>query len=366
MSQIEMLQSPFRAVEGMLANSVHEQEIVTRFSSGQIPVGKAVTPFADSEVGPDNQRSKLPTSAAEVTRCEGVSVFSESIPQTDDDNHAFYADQSPMGVCKKGVMWVVSGNQITDLNKPVYVRHANGNLIQVFTLTVQAGAEADKVYSFQVQAPNGSITAISHTAVDDDEDLVATGLASQINAITGIGAVAAGPIVTCTAANADEIWKILELVVADIVLAGETSPTAGSLGSFRSVSDAVQVQTITLADTAATDKLYPIHMESNTGKSFNFTHIASGVDESVEATAIAAIVDAHADLAAAAVGAVITVTNANLDEYWTISGNADMTVAETTSTNYARWIKEDGTPVAEWVASATVGSVWFGKLRIRN
>lgn len=366
MPQITMLQSPLQAVEGMLANSIHEQEIVTRIASGQIPVGKAVTPYADSEVGPNSQRSKLPTSAAEAAKCEGVAVFSESLPQTDTENYAYYATQRPMGVCKKGEIWVVSGNQITDLNKPVLVRHANGNLTQVFVLTIQAGSATDKVYTFKVQAPNGAITTITHTAVDDDEDLVATAVASQIDAISGIGASATGPVVTCTADNADELWKVLELVVADIVLTGETTPTAGTLGSFRSTMDAVQVHTLSLADTAATGKPYTFTFKSNLGRFFQFTYLSTGAVEATEATAIAAIIDADTDLAAAAVDEVITVTAANLDEFWEISANADVAVAETTSTNYARWIKEDGTPAAEWVASMTNGSVWFGKLRVNN
>lgn len=359
--QTQVRSQQLQAVEGMLANSIHDCEIHSRIASGVVYAGKAVTPYATTEVNPNLQRSKLPASAAQVALCEGVAKLSDTLPQTDGVNHSEHASGSVMEVVKKGEIWVVSGNQITDLSKPVYVRHSNGNLVQVFTLTLQNTAAVDKVYDFNIIDPDGTLHNIRRVAVGTDEDVEATAIAALIDAIDGITAAAVSTVITCTADTADEHWQVQDLEVADIVLAGETSQMAGTAGSFRSTADAVQTLTITLADTAASGKLYPLVIRNkDTGAVYAITHTATGTDEDAEATAIAALINAFTGIGAAAVSNVITCTAANLDEEWEITGNADMAVADTTATNYARWAK------AQWVASATVGNVWMGKLRINN
>lgn len=326
-----------RAYEGMLTGSVKDRVIKTGIASGTIYGGKAVCEYDSAQIDPNKKKVKLPTSVAEAKACVGLVPVLETHGQTEGLNYDVYLDKALLSYVTEGRAWVVCENAITDLTKPVYIKRANGNLTQVFYLTIQSGAAADKVYSFNLVGPDGSITAISHTSVDDDETAVATAVAALIDAVTGIGASAASSVITCTAAVADERWKCTELVAADIVLTGETTPTAGVLGAFRSGADTPQVFTITLADTAAADKLYPLVITNlTTGEKHVFTHIASGAVEATEATAIASLINAITGLGAAAVDEVITVTAASSDVEWNISENADMAVAETTSTDWTK------------------------------
>lgn len=330
-----------RAYEGMLSGSLKNRIVKTGIASGTVYSGKAVCEYDTGQINPSKKKVKLPTSAAEAMRCVGIVPVLETHGQDQDVNYDSYADTELLSYLEQGKMWVVCENAITDITKPVYVKRANGNLTQVFYLTIQDGAAADKVYSFNLHHPDGSVTAISHTSVGVDETVVATAVAALIDAVTGIGATASSTVVTCTAATADERWKCTELDSDDIVLTGETIPTAGTLGAFRSGADAVQVQTISLADTAADGKLYPVNIRKvdlSTGivTDYSFTHIGSGTTEATEATAIAALINAIPGLAATAASEVITVTADDLDVDWQISRNDDMVVAETTSTDWTK------------------------------
>ena len=330
-----------KAFEGLATGPLKDRVMKTGIAYGTIYGGKAVTEYNTGQVDVTKKTVKLPTSAAEAARCVGLVPILETHGQTDDANYDSYADDELLSYMTQGRMWCTSENAVTNKQKPVYVKKANGNLTQVFYLTVQDGAAVDKVYSFKVKGPDGTITTVSYTAVGVDETVVATAIAAIIDAITGISAAAVNTVITCTAANADERWQILELDSDDIVLTGETTPTTGTLGSIRSGAKDEQVITITLADTAAADKLYPVNVKkiddaTGTVTEYAIVHTASGAVEATEATAIAALLNAFDGLTAAAIDEVITCTADNLDETWIISGNADMTVADATSTDWAR------------------------------
>jgi hypothetical protein len=356
--QLHINQNLKKAAPGMMTGDLHNRSIDSRLANEIIYVGKAVTPCATTELNSDLRKVKLPTSAAEVARTEGVSIWSPAMASEDDLNYAQYLAGEMVSVLRKDDIWVEVGNVITNLDDPVLVKRANGNLVQVFELTIQAGAVADKVYSFTLQHPDGSTTLISHTAVDDDETLVATGIAALITAITGISAAAVSNVVTCTAGNAGERWKCLDLVATDIVLTGETTPTVGTLGSFRSQYETYQVQTLTHADTAASGKVINVDIEGPDGTRHSIAYTETGATEATECTAIAALINAISGLTSSAATNVITITADNINERWKISQSADLVLAETTVTDFSEWKN------AKWIGYEEIDGVFFGLLRV--
>lgn len=351
-----------RAAAGMMTGAVRHRKIYTGMASGVVYGGKAVCFDGTDEINPDLKNVKLPTTAAEAASCCAVVPINDTHGRADGvENYDAYASGDILPYMTEGDIWVESENVVTDKTMPVFIKRANGNLTQVFVLTIQSGAAADKVYSFDLIGPNGQTHSISHTSADDDETLVATEIAALIDAVTGIGAAAVSTAVTCTAANADEQWIIRNLTVADIVLTGETSPSVGTLGSFRSGTDVVQTFTITLADTASDGKVYTVVFRNvRTGQLKTITHVASGAVEATEATALAALINAETEFTASAASAVVTVTAAATTTLWEISANADMAVVETTDSDWTRC------DAFECISYEQVGDVFMMCVRVKG
>ena len=108
--------------------------------------------------------------------------------------------------------YIQARSLLSNVNKPEYffVGRLTDAFTQSFTLSVKAAeVRTNQVYSFNVVSPAGAVTAVSYTAlVTDTETEVAAALASQIDAITGIGASSVAGVVTCDADNDGEMWRL--------------------------------------------------------------------------------------------------------------------------------------------------------------
>ena len=107
------------------------------------------------------------------------------------------------------------------------------------------------------------------------------------------------------------------------VLTGYRCLRAAGLGQFDSVAQTV---TITVANKRTTDVL----TVTINGTDYSHTVIAGNGDDAAVATALAAVIDADADVAASAAGAVITIVASVLGESFTVS--TDVATAGHTTT----------------------------------
>jgi hypothetical protein len=126
MSQTSVADQPVRAYEGKVhVSGEYPTSYLSRLASGAVYFGKAVVPYDDAELALGEQRAKLPAAAADVPRLLGVAiadVTKEPVAST----YGGYADKDSVTIMRKGQIWVVSVDQVTDLDAGVYIRHANG------------------------------------------------------------------------------------------------------------------------------------------------------------------------------------------------------------------------------------------------
>lgn len=138
MSQTAVADQPVQAYEGKVhVSGEYPTTYISRLASGAIYFGKAVVPYADTELTVGTQRAKLPAAAADIPRTLGIAIADvsrEPIAST----YGGYADKDSVTIMRKGLIWVVSADVVDDLDKGVYIRHANG-----------AAAPADTFGSFR-------------------------------------------------------------------------------------------------------------------------------------------------------------------------------------------------------------------------
>lgn len=123
MSQLSYSIDPTRAIEGMLADTGMNRDVLSRLANGDIPFGRfVVRNAADNE-----SQVRLPTLTGEVTgNTGGFAIADVSIesPQIGGDGGAYAAEDS-VPVLKRGRIFLVPEDAVTK-GDPVFVRFAAG------------------------------------------------------------------------------------------------------------------------------------------------------------------------------------------------------------------------------------------------
>ena len=132
---------PVQAYEGKVhVSGQFPTSVISKAASELIYFGKLVVPYATTELavggaegGP--QRVKLPTTAAEVDSVingGGVAIADPSIERLRNPANpaqpapfGAYPAEDMAGVMRRGLIWVVSEAEITDLTAGVFVRWQN-------------------------------------------------------------------------------------------------------------------------------------------------------------------------------------------------------------------------------------------------
>jgi len=128
MSQTSYQNFPDAAREGFLADSAIVRDIVSRISeeaaSPFVPFGKLVV----ATTGQSEKLAKLPTAAADITTAgivHGVAMADTSKETPKGATFGYYAENDAIPCVRKGRIWVVSEDEVTDLDQGVYVRFQN-------------------------------------------------------------------------------------------------------------------------------------------------------------------------------------------------------------------------------------------------
>ncbi len=123
--------------------------------SVEVVVGSAAS-ATDNDKTVGIQRCKLPAAAGEIPRVLGVAFADTTVerlrdPASPQDPAPFgaFSDKDTVPIVRTGQVWVVSADEITDLDAGVYIRHANGS-----------GVVAASFGSFRASS-NGDYTQLS-------------------------------------------------------------------------------------------------------------------------------------------------------------------------------------------------------------
>ncbi len=127
MSQTAYQDFPDQAREGFVADS-GRNDIVSRIAAEAltpfIPFGKlVVAATAQSE-----DLAELPDATGDVTTAGlviGVAIADTSLETVDDLGFGAYLENKAVPVMRSGRIWVIAEDEVTDLDKPVFVRFAD-------------------------------------------------------------------------------------------------------------------------------------------------------------------------------------------------------------------------------------------------
>lgn len=127
MAQLAYQNFPDQAREGFPVD-VGARDIVSRIAA------EAATPFLPfgklgaKPVGDADDTVKLPSSAAEITTAglvTGIVMADTSIETVKDLGWGAYLENKAVPVVRSGRVWVVSEDEVTDVDQGVYVRFQN-------------------------------------------------------------------------------------------------------------------------------------------------------------------------------------------------------------------------------------------------
>ena len=123
MSQTAYQNFPDAAFEGLRADS-GAVDIVSRLAEVIVPFGKLVV----ASTGQSEDLAKLPTATADITTkglVHGIAIADPSKEGAAADLFGQYAVDQAIPVMRKGRIFVIAEDEVTDLDKPVFVRFAD-------------------------------------------------------------------------------------------------------------------------------------------------------------------------------------------------------------------------------------------------
>lgn len=124
MSQTSVQNFPDQAREGFLVDASPVRDIISRIAETQIPFGKLVV----ATTGQSEDLAKVPTAALDITTpglVHGVAFADTSKETIDGLGFGAWSIDDAVGVVRKGRIWVIAEDEITDLDKAVFVRFAD-------------------------------------------------------------------------------------------------------------------------------------------------------------------------------------------------------------------------------------------------
>lgn len=118
---------PDQAREGFLVDTSPVRDIVSRLAEVVIPFGK----FVVATIGQSEDLVKLPTAATDISVAglgAGVAIADTSKETPDGATRGEFAIDDAVPVIRKGRIWVLAEDEVTDLDKPVFVRFVAAGL----------------------------------------------------------------------------------------------------------------------------------------------------------------------------------------------------------------------------------------------
>lgn len=221
---------------------------------------------------------------------------------------------------------------------------------QTATVTLSGTFDVGDVWTVTLGGVAYTYTAL---ATDVNLDGVATALAAVIDAADAYTASADGAVITIVAADT---------TVPYTITASTTNDAAGTDNQAIAVAvTSTQVSTATVGGTFEVDCEFVLTLG---GVPFTHTVVGGDVNNDGVATAIAALVDAHADYTAAAVGAVVTITKAEAGQFsitssvtTAVGGADDQTLAVATTSTQISTATLSGAFDVNDVYTVTLGGV---------
>ena len=134
-----------QAYEGKVhVSGAYPTTYISRLAAATVYFGKAVVANSQTNLVLGEQEVKLPAAAGDVPLLLGVSAADVTKSPSSTGYAAYDADES-VTVMRKGLIWVVSADAITNLGtNGVWVRHANGAAVQTASLgSFRATTNAD-------------------------------------------------------------------------------------------------------------------------------------------------------------------------------------------------------------------------------
>jgi len=120
MAQKTVTDEPLEAYEGKLQEEA--QVVTSAIATSKIFFGKAVTRSKTVGVG-DIVPAVIPYNGTD--KFEGFAI-ADVTKEPGDDTYGAYAAKETVSILKKGRIWVVTGDAITNLTNAVFVRNASG------------------------------------------------------------------------------------------------------------------------------------------------------------------------------------------------------------------------------------------------
>lgn len=128
MSQLVYNNFPGETQEGSIVDSSPLRDIITRIAKQAatpfIPFGKLVVkPLTDAD-----DIAKLPSLTTEITTVGlvlGVAIADTSLELPEGATFGHYVEDKAVPIMRKGRIKVIAEDEVTDLNKPVFVRFAD-------------------------------------------------------------------------------------------------------------------------------------------------------------------------------------------------------------------------------------------------
>lgn len=145
MSQTAYTDFPEQAREGFPAD-VGLRDIVSRIAEVEIKFGKLVV----ATVGQSEDLAKVPTATGDISTVglvHGVAMADTSIETADGATYGSFPVDAAVPVIRKGRIWVLAEDEVTDVDAAVFVRHAVPG--------------ATGLGSFRTDADGGNATALA-------------------------------------------------------------------------------------------------------------------------------------------------------------------------------------------------------------
>ena len=124
MSQLVYDNFPEQAREGFIADNTQVRDIVSRLAEVVVPFGK----FVVASTGQSEDLAKLPTVTGDITTpglATGIAIADPSVETAKADTFGNYKVNTTIPVMRKGRIWVIAEDEVTDLDADVFVRFAD-------------------------------------------------------------------------------------------------------------------------------------------------------------------------------------------------------------------------------------------------